>query len=289
MDRIAFLRRRLRLGMRIIEMGPSHRPIVPKAEGWATTVVDCTDRPGLLKKFAGQPVEAERIEDVDILWQGGDLAAAFPKTQHGRFDAIIASHVMEHMPDPIGFLSAAQTLLRPSGIIVLALPDKRYTFDFFGPLTSTGDWLTAYHTQARTHSRRAGYNHVAYHVTNDDRITWNYAERLRNLRFSYSLEDGLAHFNANTDDGDGNDYIDYHAWRFTPSSFMLLMLESCALTDIDWRVLECTPPADYEFFAVIGRGRVRLDNEALNAARLDLLTATMREMQQGNSLLDARL
>ena len=78
-----------------------------------------------------------------MIWSGGDLAARFPPEARGSFDAILASHVLEHMPDPISFLTSAQQLLKPDGLVILALPDKRFMFDFFKPMTSTADWLTA--------------------------------------------------------------------------------------------------------------------------------------------------
>jgi SAM-dependent methyltransferase len=40
-----------------------------------------------------------------------------------RFDCIIATHVVEHVYDPRGFVAGLKQLLRPGGTIVLATPD----------------------------------------------------------------------------------------------------------------------------------------------------------------------
>jgi SAM-dependent methyltransferase len=53
-----------------------------------------------------------------------------------RFDYIIACHVLEHVPNPIGYIEELSRLLRPCGIIVLAIPDKRSTLDALRPSTT---------------------------------------------------------------------------------------------------------------------------------------------------------
>jgi SAM-dependent methyltransferase len=286
MDRKTIILADIDRSMMLIEVGPSHKPLVPKRHGWKTTVVDHAPRAELIAKYTDHGVDLDQIEEVDIIWSGGDLTERFPQSSLGTFDAILASHVVEHMPDPITFLRSAQRLLKPDGTIVLAVPDKRYTFDFFGPITSTGDWLTAYGVAARTHTKRAAFNHVAYAVTNRGQITWSHEHKLDALRFAHDLSDAAGHFGGNTDSGHGNTYIDYHAWRFTPSSFALLILEIGYLSHLDMRVASCTPPLGHEFFVFLKRGRmVFQDAESLNTKRLDLLRTSVLELRQATDLL----
>jgi SAM-dependent methyltransferase len=44
-------------------------------------------------------------------------------------DFVIANHVIEHVEDPLKALRAMSRVLRSNGIIYLAIPDKRFTFD----------------------------------------------------------------------------------------------------------------------------------------------------------------
>lgn len=44
-------------------------------------------------------------------------------------DFVIASHVLEHLPLPLAALRHWYDVLRPEGILLLKIPDKRYTFD----------------------------------------------------------------------------------------------------------------------------------------------------------------
>lgn len=44
-------------------------------------------------------------------------------------DFLIASHVLEHLPFPLAALRHWYDVLRPGGVLLLRIPDKRYTFD----------------------------------------------------------------------------------------------------------------------------------------------------------------
>jgi SAM-dependent methyltransferase len=44
-------------------------------------------------------------------------------------DFVIASHVLEHVAEPIGLLNEIYRVLRPGGIALILLPDRRRTFD----------------------------------------------------------------------------------------------------------------------------------------------------------------
>jgi SAM-dependent methyltransferase len=53
----------------------------------------------------------------------------------GRFDFVIANHVVEHVANPIRFVAAVFRITRPGGRVVLSAPDKTATFDRDRPLT----------------------------------------------------------------------------------------------------------------------------------------------------------
>ena len=72
-------------------------------------------------------VDVRNLVNVDFVLEQGPLREI--AANEAPFDYAIASHVFEHLPDPIGWLTELHSLLSPGGVIALAIPDKRYTFD----------------------------------------------------------------------------------------------------------------------------------------------------------------
>jgi len=85
-------------------------------------------------------------------------------------DFLIANHLMEHLPDPIGALKEWHRVLKPGGILFLALPDKRFTFDKDRPRTALAH-LIADHDDRGSASRLAHYeeySRLVHGKTGDD-------------------------------------------------------------------------------------------------------------------------
>ena len=107
-----------------IEIGPSIDPIAPKREGFDVDVIDHMNRADLVAQYDVHGYDTNVIEDVDFVWTGERYADLVGKT--GHYDWIIASHVIEHIPDLVGFLVECSELLNEDGVISLVVPDKRY-------------------------------------------------------------------------------------------------------------------------------------------------------------------
>ncbi len=114
------------LAGRGIEIGALHQPLsVPSVAH--VTYVDRLTEPELRAHYPELPA----LVPVDIVDDGERLAAFADGSQ----DFVIANHVLEHCEDPIGALETFVRVLRPGGILYLAVPDKRRTFDVERPVT----------------------------------------------------------------------------------------------------------------------------------------------------------
>src|SRR5580698_7804560 len=52
------------------------------------------------------------------------------------YDFVAASHVLEHVANPLRALTEWKRIVRPSGTVLLVLPHKRHTFDHRRPFTT---------------------------------------------------------------------------------------------------------------------------------------------------------
>ena len=111
------------LGGRGLEIGALHLalPLPPGAE------VRYVDRMGVGDLRHHYPeLAALDLAPVDVVDDGERLETVTPES----VDFIVANHFLEHCQDPIATITTHLTKLRPGGILLYAVPDKRYTFDF---------------------------------------------------------------------------------------------------------------------------------------------------------------
>jgi 2-polyprenyl-3-methyl-5-hydroxy-6-metoxy-1,4-benzoquinol methylase len=200
-----------------LEIGPSHRPIASKKQGYNVQIVDHLDKNGLIKKYANHNLNIDNIEKVDFIWTGQPLSQLIEKKSY--YDWIIASHVIEHIPDPISFFQECETLLKPDGKISLIIPDKRYCFDCLNSVSSTGELLDAYAEKRITPSPGQVFNHFANAAEREKKGAWE-----KNYRGEIELIHSLAQTKELWNRACKNvEYIDVHCWRFMPTSFALFI------------------------------------------------------------------
>ena len=176
------------------------------------------------------------------------------------------------------FLISSSVLLRQSGIVSLAIPDKRFCFDYYKPVSTTGDIVGANIDTATKHSPRTVFNHYAYSVKKDGKVVWG-QEDVGNVEFVHSIVEANNRSHQSID-ADAPD-LDCHVWQFTPASFRLIILELGYLGMIDWTIKSIYPVDGCEFIAHLERGNsASLTHDAFNARRLELLDLVLLDQME---------
>jgi len=125
-----------------LEVGAFDFPTVLPGTGHCE-IADTRSSAELARRFS---VPIEQVAPVAwVIEHGKPLAEQIPR----RFDYVILCHVLEHVPEPIRFLNEVGALLRPGGVALFAVPDKRRTPDAPRPST-TIDHLLARHYHGAT-------------------------------------------------------------------------------------------------------------------------------------------
>lgn len=230
-----------------VEVGPSHNPTAPKREGYQVHIIDCLDREGLVERFRAHSVRLENIEEVDFLWRGEPYAELTGRRHH--YDWVIASHVVEHTPDLIGFLQECDSLLKPGGVLSLAIPDKRYCFDYFRPIAGLGKVIDAHDRRLTRHTAGTAVEFTLNASKREGMIAWSNSHPGR-TDLTHDLTAARKVMEAAER---SSKYQDFHAWCFTPHSFRLLIEDLFALGRISLREVAFFDSAGCEFFVTLGR------------------------------------
>jgi predicted SAM-dependent methyltransferase len=152
--RAPFIRRREGIARRYIagsgiEIGGLNAPL--KVSSSATVLyVDRAPVSELRKHYP--ELDGQPLVQPDILDDGERLASVADSSQ----DFVIANHFLEHCQDPIGALRNMFRVLVPRGVLYLAVPDKRFTFDHQRPVT-TVEHLIEHAENGPEVDRRAHY------------------------------------------------------------------------------------------------------------------------------------
>lgn len=230
-----------------LEIGASHSPLAPKREGFKTDTLDHLDREGLIRKYDGHGVDTELIEEVDYVWNGEAFSELTGYSDH--YDWIIASHVIEHAPDLIGFLINCESVLKKDGVLSLAIPDKRYCFDHFRPISGLARVIECHDRCDTIHNEGLVAEYYLNVVSKGDQIGWEKGSSGA-FRFVHSKEEMEKKRVKVREEGA---FLDLHSWCFVPHSFRLIAQDLYDLGYIKLRELAFYPTEGCEFFVALSR------------------------------------
>mgnify|MGYP001562903809 CR=1 FL=1 len=99
------------------------------------------------------------IHNFDYVIDGTDIMTSLFNYDQCSFDAVTSTRLFEHIPikDMIETLYACYSVLRPNGLIFIAVPDIDHMGKLFGSLDAKSDWFQRYNI----------LNSIIYHQVTD--------------------------------------------------------------------------------------------------------------------------
>jgi hypothetical protein len=216
-----------------LEIAPLSRPILPKDHP-NTRFLDVLSAEELKAHYLEDPsIIKEDIVDVHYVHKGQPYKEL---VGNERFGLVIASHVIEHVPNLIKWLNDIESILDENGILQLTIPDKRYCFDFRRRLTDISDVIGAYLEDRKKPAPGIVYEHFLYvpnEICNDPvklhngevSLEYNITKQYHEVAMKFAKESL------------GN-YVDTHCWVWTPESFLKIMSVLCENDLVKLRVVD---------------------------------------------------
>jgi SAM-dependent methyltransferase len=278
--------------MRGLEIGPLANPRVRKDQG-DVLYIDHTDAEGLRRKYEGNSVlrdYLDQIVDIDfVVGDGRKIHEAV--ADQAPFDYVIASHLIEHIPDPVTWLSDIASVLRPSGILSLIIPDKRFTFDINRRTTEIGELVDAYLRRLRKPSFKQAYDFISKEITEmvDPAAVWAGTADFAGVVRSDVPDPDVAALQLCRTIESSERYVDVHCSVFTPESFLGLHEQLARLGLTEFEVAHFVPTEfnQLEFHISLRRSDPSLDRVSATARQLASIQRTRQATATHASGIDS--
>ena len=252
-----------------IELGPLSRPLITKDEG-DIRYVDAMSTEELRESFKDNIFyETKDFVDIDYVWTGDGMGKVVGDT---RFDYAVASHVIEHVPNVIGWLNDILSVLKDDGKIALAVPDKRFTFDAAREPSTFAlmidNWIRderrpALHNVFDHFSQAVKVGHDEVVALSEGRVRPNQLERHHTDMQALELAKE-SHF--------GEVYRDCHVYTYTPRSLLENLRKMIGMDLLPARVIDFydTPHISQGFILVLEKMELTEANKVSALAQIDV-------------------
>ncbi len=249
-----------------LEIGPLDSPLVTHADA-PVLYVDHASTEDLEAKYADDP-EVDHVVPVDVVWGDRRLRDALGER---RAHWAVASHIIEHVPNLMGWLAEIGEVLVPGGVLSLAVPDKRFSFDAKRRETDVSDFVEAALTERTRHTVAATYDFWARILPVDTAAVWAGTGGVDEVPDNRGL--GLEKSYESLKNAD---YRDVHGSVFTPQSMLEVLnelVEMDLLPAFEILDLEPTQANTLEFFLALrwlGADRPRAERHDRQATSIQV-------------------
>jgi SAM-dependent methyltransferase len=200
----------------IVEIGALDSPTYPPDQ-YNVRFIDRASKDQLLRENPNRPrFTTERLVDVDYVIPE---LQRYAESISERFDLAIANHLIEHIPNTARWLSSVASILKAGGYLFLAVPDRRYTFDYVRPETTIADVVRAYRNDLREPDFSHLFEHYYCHRPIKSQDAWTGGLAGKAAKPRHTIEEAMALAEQNADPAG------IHCNVYTYHSFLELLSE----------------------------------------------------------------
>lgn len=224
----------------ILEIGPLNNP---NFRGGNVNYFDVLNSEGLRKKTIQWGLNPIGVPDkIDYVSANGDLAVV-----DRTFSCVYSAHVIEHQPDFVEHLLKVEYLLEHDGVYIMVIPDKRYCMDHYKRLSTIEEVLTAYNEKRKKHTLKTMLDGL-YSTHNNSEDHWKGKHGEQTELTLGGVENVMEAY-----DNSNGQYMDAHAWQFTPESFerIIVFLNQLGIIQLSFLKVYDTSYGQQEFYAVL--------------------------------------
>lgn len=238
----------------LLEIGPMDKPILDHKRTNGRSL-DHSTKDQLIDNCRNEEsVDTEKIVDIDYVWNGESYSDLIPE----RFNSVISSHNVEHVPDLIHYFNNISGVLIENGLVFLFIPDKRYCFDHFLTETNLLEVIYAHQEKFIRPPMHSILEHEHYITHNDPVRHWkgdngvidpDILAHYYNTGYNQLLQRLTAYKNT---------YFDVHVWKFTPFNFRDICNYLYRNRIIDLEIVRLYPTVrnQPEFFCIMKKKKV---------------------------------
>ena len=249
-----------------VELGPGHHPLPIPYPGVSVRYLDRWQPDENLELFTNvDPGAAFTKPDFIVNLDVDGLSAL----DEGSQDFVIASHLLEHLADPLRQLEEIHRVLQCGGVVLIFLPDRRFTFD---------------RRRAATPLEHLVADHRDRVTTVSDEHVEDYLRKTDDWDETWTDEERLAQFDLHR-----RRSIHAHCW--TQDEFIAVIEHTINSMGMRWELLDALfvedVPGGSEFGFVLRRADSGAD-PAIAAERLRLSWHALHARAEERAALDQR-
>jgi SAM-dependent methyltransferase len=244
-----------------LEIGGGYMPIFRKDQGYNVKTLDYVSADEIKQIYKEQAVNTSGIEEVDFIWKGGPYTDL---VKGETFDWVVASNVIEHVPDFIGFINECTSILKDNGVLVLFVPDRRYSLDYFRSTSSLGSIIDAHLLNRKCPSPGNILDALFLETT-----PYRHSNNPYDKDITFLENPNITAYNK-TVAFDG--YKDIHVWVFTPGHFRIVIEDLYLCGAIKLREKKFYPTDERDFCIFLSK-----DGSGPGLSRIDLAKNIVKE------------